>query len=238
MATVSSKITLVEPIWYLRSSELFDSLNAEEMQAFVEKGKLVQFDRGDQIYGEGDPGDQIYFIKRGGVKIVTSNADGKEIALAYLKELELLGETALVDRAPREQRAVATEECCLMAFEASDIEELMQRNPELSLSLTKFVGLRLRKLQTRLQHLMFRSPLQRLASLLLELGGDFGEKDPRTGHTEIKLRITHSEIASLIGVTRESVTYAMGQLELDELIRVVKRRIYLVDAEGLAELSR
>lgn len=238
MATASSKISLVEPIWYLRSSELFDSLNAEEMQAFVEKGKLVQFDRGDQIYGEGDPGDHVYFIKRGGVKIVTSNADGKEIALAYLKELELLGETALVDRAPREQRAVATEECCLMAFQASDIEELMQRNPELSLSLTKFVGLRLRKLQTRLQHLMFRSPLQRLASLLLELGGDFGEKDPRTGDTEIKLRITHSEIASLIGVTRESVTYAMGQLELDELIRVVKRRIYLTDPAGLAELSR
>jgi CRP-like cAMP-binding protein len=237
MATVS-KNTTVEPIWYLRSCELFDSLDADEMREFVERGRLISFSRGEQIYAEGDPGNLVYFIKRGGVKIITSNADGKEIALAYLKELELLGETALVDDAPREQRAIATEDCCLIAFEASHIEELMQRKPELSLSLTKFVGLRLRKLQTRLQHLMFRSPLQRLASLLLELAEDFGEKDPRTGDMEIKLRITHSEIASLIGVTRESVTYAMGQLELDELIRVVKRRIYLSDAEGLSALSR
>ena len=81
MATVS-KSTTVEPIWYLRSCELFDSLDAEEMQDFVERGRLIAFQRGEQIYGEGEPGNLVYFIKRGGVKIGTSNADGKEIALA------------------------------------------------------------------------------------------------------------------------------------------------------------
>lgn len=238
MSATASTPAAPEPIWYLRSCELFDSLSEAEMAEFIRKGRLLGFARGEQIYGEGDPGHLVYFIKRGGVKIVTSNADGKEIALAFLKELELFGETALVDRAPRDQRAVATEPCCLLAFEAGHIEDLMTRHPALSLSLTRFVGLRLRKFQVRLQRLMFRTPLQRLASLLLELGEDFGEKDDRTGQTEIRLRITHGEIASLIGVTRESVTYAMGQLELDDMIRVVKRRIFLADPAALEAISR
>lgn len=238
MNTAASNSSSPEPIWYLRHSGLFDSLDQAQMSDFIRKGRLLSFDRGAQIYGEGDPGNLVYFIKRGGAKIVTSNAEGKEIALAFLKPLEIFGETALVDRSPRQQRAVATEDCCILAFDAGEIESLMQHNPGLSLTLTKFVGLRLKRLQIRLQHLMFRSPLQRLASLLLELGEDFGEKDARTGNTEIKLRITHSEIASLIGVTRESVTYAMGQLELDELIRVMKRRIFLIDPEGLEALGR
>jgi CRP-like cAMP-binding protein len=194
--------------------------------------------KGSQIYGEGDPGRTVYLVKRGGVKIVVSTAEGKEIALAYLGEMELFGETALVDDAPREQRAVATTDSCLLVFGAPEIEAMMARQPALGLSITKFVGMKLRKIQMRLQHMMFRTPRQRLASLLLELGEDFGEKSGANGEIELKLRITHGEIASLIGVTRETVTYAMGGLELEEMIRTEKRRIFLTDAARLADLSR
>jgi CRP/FNR family transcriptional regulator, cyclic AMP receptor protein len=232
----TSRASHPEPLWYVQSSEIFGRLKEKEMEEFVARGRLAGFERGQQIYAEGDPGDLVYFIKRGGVKIVTTHADGKEITLAYLKPLELFGETALTDPAPREHRAVATEECCLIAFAPDVIEDFMRRNPDLGLSITKFVGLRLKRVQSRLQRLMFRSPLQRLASVLLELAEDYGETDPRTGQIEINLRITHNEIASLIGVTRESVTYAMGQLELDEFIRVVKRRIFIVDTAALKEL--
>jgi len=227
-----------EPLWYLQRSPLFDGLSAQEMDDLIAAGRLVGVSKGDEIYAEGDPGQTVYFVKLGGVKIITTNADGKDITLAYLGELELFGETALADRSPRQQRAVATEESCLIAFEVEFIEQLMARQPALGLSITKFVGLRLKKIQTRLQSLMFRSPLQRVAGLLLELADDFGEKDAASGDIELKIRITHSEIASLIGVTRESVTYALGQLELDELVRVVKRRIYLLKPDSLTELAR
>lgn len=238
MAETGIKPSGVEPLWYLRRCGLFDGLSPREMEELVAAGRLVSAKKGEEIYVEGDPGQIVYFIKLGGVKIVTTTAEGKDIALAYLGELELFGETALVDRSPREQRAVATEESCFIAFEAEFIEQLMARQPALGLSITKFVGLRLKKIQTRLQNLMFRSPLQRVASLLLELGDDFGEKNPESGDIELKIRITHSEIASLIGVTRESVTYALGQLELDELVRIVKRRIYLLEPAALADLAR
>lgn len=206
------------------------------MQALIERGQLVGFERGAEIYGEGDASDRVYFIKRGGVKILATHADGKEITLAFLKSPDLFGESALTDWSPREHRAVTTEECCLIALAPEVLEDFMRRNPELGLSVTKFVGLRLRRIQSRLGQLMFRSPLQRLASVLLELADDFGDKPSQSGEIELKLRVTHNELASLIGVTRESVTNAMGQLELDDLIRVRRRRIFILDAEGLSKL--
>ncbi|MCH8333199.1 Crp/Fnr family transcriptional regulator [Candidatus Sumerlaeota bacterium] len=228
----------IEPIWFIKRSDLFKVLSEEEKEKLAEQGEMKNFVRGQQIYGEGDPGKSVYLVKMGGVKILTQTAEGKEITLAYLGEMELFGETAFVDAAPREQRAVATEDSCLLIFDVSYIESLMARQPALALSITKFVGMRLRKIQMRLQHLMFRTPRQRLAMLLLELGEDFGSSAPGNNEILINLRITHQEIASLIGVTRESVTYAMGELELDEMIRTARRRIFLTNRERLAELGR
>jgi CRP/FNR family transcriptional regulator, cyclic AMP receptor protein len=232
-----ARATYPEPLWYLRSSEIFGRSELLRDGGVRLPGSPCRIRAGPTDLREGDPGDLVYFIKRGGVKIVTTHADGKEIALAFLKPLDLFGETALTGAAPREHRAVATEECCLIAFEPAVLEDFMRRNPDLGLSITKFVGLRLKRMQSRLQRLMFRSPLQRLAAVLLELAEDYGRPDPKDGRIEIRLRITHGELASLIGVTRESVTYAMGQLELDEHIRVIKRRIYILDAAALESLS-
>lgn len=226
-----------EPIWYLKRSALFNVVSDEEIHKLAETGGMLEVAKGEQVYGEGDPGRSVYLIKEGAVKIVTSTADGKEITLAYLGEMELFGETALVDGAPRDQRAIAAKECCLLKFDTDYIEKLMERQPALGLSITKFVGLRLRKIQMRLQRLMFRTPRQRLAMLLLELADDFGGPAADGGDIEIRMRITHHEMASLIGVTRESVSYAMGELELEGLIRTVKRRIFVVDRERLTELG-
>lgn len=237
MGKSKAKPKYLEPIWYVTRCDLFQVLSEDEKKKLAEKGRLIPVAKGEQVYGEGDPGKTVYLIKEGAVKIVTSTAEGKEIALAYLGEMELFGETALVDDAPREQRAVATIDSCLLAFDIPYIEALMARQPALGLSITKFIGMRLRKIQMRLQHMMFRTPRQRLAALLLELAGDFGQQTGAEGETALKLRITHNEIASLIGVTRESVTYAMGELELEGMIRTEKRRIYVTDTEGLGELA-
>ena len=227
-----------EPLWYIKKSNLFNVVSETEMKKLAETGRMLEVRKGEEIYAEGDPGKTVYLVKQGSVKIVSYTAEGKEITLAYLGEMELFGETALVDAAPREQHAIAAEECCLLVFDVPYIESLMERQPALALSITKFVGMRLRKIQMRLQHLMFRTPRQRLAMLLLELADDFGVKSEDGKAIEIKLRITHQEIASLIGVTRESVTYAMGELELAGLVRGARRRVAVLDASGLAELVR
>ena len=236
MSSAAEKVSRPDPIWYINRSILFKGLSEKEKAELADKGKLIPVARGEQVYGEGDPGQNVYLVKEGAVKIVSSTAEGKEVAIAYLGEMELFGETALVDGGPREQRAVATEECCLLALPVSTIESLMERSPALGLSITKFVGMRLRKIQMRLQNLMFRTPRQRVATLLVELAEDFGVEREGGNEIEIKLRITHHEIASLVGVTRESVTYAMGELELSEFIRVEKRRMFVLNKEGLAEL--
>lgn len=236
-ASNSPSPTHDDAIWYIKNCGLFELLGDDTTDKLAGEGEIVEVKRNGQIYGEGEPGRSVYLIKTGGVKLISATGDGKEVALAYLGPMAVFGETALVDRAPRDMRAIATDDSELLAFNADQVQSLMKAHPSLSLSITKLMGMRLRKIETRLQKLMFRTPRQRLAMLLLELGEDFGEPSGSKG-TALKLRITHQEIASLIGVTRESVSYAMGELELEETIHTERRKIFITDRARLATIGR
>ena len=115
---------------------------------------------------------------------------------------------------------------------ADQMQRLMQSHPDVSLGLTKLIGLRRRRIERRLKHLLFRSNRERLVHLLLELIEQYGTADPRGVAVGIKL--SHQDLASSIGSTRESVTVVLGDMQLARLIKVDRRRIVVLDLEGLA----
>jgi CRP-like cAMP-binding protein len=179
-----------------------------------------------------EPGQTVLLLARGRVKIKAVTADGRETILAFIEAGEVFGELALFDGAPRDEIAEAVEASQVLAIPRDDLLWLMGRRPDVALHVTKLLGFRLRRVENRLRNILFRSNRERTVALLLELLDSHGQR--AGAGWEIRLRLSHQELANLIGATRETVTVTLGQLQREGLIEVRRRRIYVLDRGRLA----
>ena len=116
------------------------------------------------------------------------------------------------------------------------MRDLVERNPQLALGVTKLLGVRRRRIERRLKYLLFRSNRDRLIHLLLELAEDYGTQSE--AGIELKVKLSHQDLASIIGSTRETVTVTLGQLQSEGLIKVGRRKLALTNVNRLAESIR
>ena len=221
-----------EKIWFLKQCDLFAGLSPAQRQRLERNAVLRTFRPAEMIYFPTEPGQSVLLLAVGRVKIKALAPDGRETIFAFIDEGELFGELALVDTSPRNDYAEAVTASRVLAIPREDLLWLMNQRPEVALSITKLLGFRLRRIENRLRNILFRSNRQRLVSLLLELVDSHGDK--RGSHWEIRLRLSHQELASLIGTTRESVTLALGQLQREKLIVAQRRRLFVMDRARLA----
>jgi CRP-like cAMP-binding protein len=222
-----------EKIWFLKKCPLFECLTATQKQRLEQRAVLRVFPRRQIIYFPTEPGRSVLLLARGRVKIKVLAADGRETILAFIDEGELFGELALVDAAPREEFAEAVTEATVIALEREELLWLMSQHPDLSLQITKLVGLRRRRIENRLRNILFRSTRERLLALLVELLQAHAEPGERGWI--VKLPLSHQEIASLIGATRETVTLTLGRLQAEGLIQVRRRRLVVLDRKRLTQ---
>jgi CRP/FNR family cyclic AMP-dependent transcriptional regulator len=221
-----------ETIWFLKRCDLFERLTPTEKQR-LERGALLRgFKRREIIYFPAEPGQSVLVLARGRVKIKALGPDGKETILAFIEEGELFGELALVDSQPRNEFAEAVEDSQVVAIPREDMLWLMGQRSDVALHVTQLLGLRRRRIEARLRNILFRSTRERTAALLLELLESHGRQTD--GGWEIRLRLSHQELANLIGATRESVTLALGRLQGERLIRVRRRQVVVLDRDRLA----
>ena len=111
---------------------------------------------------------------------------------------------------------------------------MIAESPQLALGVTRLVGLRRRRIERRLKYLLFHSNRDRIVNLLLELAEDYGVPGPN--EIELKIKLSHQDLASIIGSTRESVTVILGKLQSEGLIRLGRRKIGIIDLQKLAAL--
>jgi CRP-like cAMP-binding protein len=221
-----------DKIWFLKRCELFERLNAEERRRLEIRAVMRTFRRNEMIYFPGEPGQTVLVVLRGKVKLKTITPDGKESILAFFVDGEMFGELALVDAQARDEYAEAVEDTQLMAIPCSELLAIMEQRPDIALHVTRLVGLRRRRIENRLRNILFRSNRERVAALLLELIETHGQKV--VDGWQVRLDLSHQELANLIGATRESVTITLGRLQEDGLIRVQRRRITVLDRQGLS----
>ena len=221
-----------EAIWFLKRCPLFEHLTPDECQRLESRSRARAFPRRSTIYFPDEPGKSVLLLTRGQVKIMALTPDGREMIFAFIEPGELFGELAVLDDAPRNEHAEAVEDSHALAIPRDELLWLMGRRPDIALSITKLIGLRLRRIENRLRNTLFRSTRERTVAVLLELLGSHGRA--AGGRWEIGLRLSHQEMANLIGATRESVTLTLGQLQKEGLIEVNRRRIVVLDRERLA----
>ncbi|GJM60520.1 MULTISPECIES: Crp/Fnr family transcriptional regulator [Persicobacter] len=221
-------------LWYFEEVDLFNILCPRKSAMMGEKHSLNEYGKDEFIYLEDDPSDQIFLIASGRVKIGGYTDDGKEIVRAILGPGELFGEMGLAGELVREDFAQAMDnktQLCKMSLD--DLREMMKDNQPLNLQMIKLIGLRLRKLERRIDALVFKDARTRIVEFLLDLAEERGQK---VGfETMIKNHFTHKDIAKLTGTSRQTVTTILNELKEKNLINFDRRRILIRDVEQLKQ---
>ncbi|MCA9236226.1 MAG: Crp/Fnr family transcriptional regulator [Planctomycetales bacterium] len=224
---------MTERLWYIKSCELFRRLTTHQLETLEARSRTRTFARGAPIYMPSDQADGVLLLAEGRAKIGSYSADGKQTILAFVDPGEVFGELALVSGDQREEFAEAIEKSMVVAIPRDLMVQLVEESPQLTLGVAKLFGLRRIRIERRLKYLLFRSNRERLVHLLLELAERYG-RHADVG-VELKIKLSHQDLASVIGSTRETVTVLLGELQSEGLLQLGRRRIAIVDLAKLAQ---
>jgi len=222
-------------LWYLKKIPLFQDLSHDTMHRLVTCIEMREVRRRQVIYLPGDPGQAVFFVNGGRVKISKVTRDGKELTLAYRGPGEVFGELVMIDGGPREEMAEAMENALITELERGEFERLVQKEGMIGYRLAKTIAQRRREVENKIEQLIFKDVNAKLAELLLRLATEYGIEDSRG--TLVSLKITHQEMANLIGSTRETVSLTLSQFKRRGLIQTDGRKVILADREGLRALA-
>lgn len=222
--------------WFFRNNPILGGLPDAEVDWLEERCEVVSFRRKQRIWSVEESDDRVYWVRSGIVKVSRVTDAGRELTLQFHTKDDILGEGGLFSPGLRESIAEAHEDVTLYGISRDDMMALMHRNAALAVSVGKLVAGRRRKLERRVEDLLFKTAHARLASLFLDLVEDFGVRDSRG--VIVNLKLTHREMAALIGATRETVSFAILDLRKDGLIQTESKRVIIVDEEALTAVAK
>jgi CRP-like cAMP-binding protein len=222
-----------EKLWHLKRCNLFQQLTPEQLRRVELHSRARSFPRRTPIYLPADQADAVFLLTDGRAKICHLTPDGKQSILAFVEPGELFGELAILEPGRREEYAETIEDSTVVLIPGEEVQRLMREHPDVSLGVTKMIGLRRRRVEQRLKNLLFLSNRDRLTHLLLELAEQYGRRTKDA--VELSIRLSHQDLANVIGSTRETVTVVLGEMQLDGLIRVGRRKIAILDTNRLAQ---
>jgi CRP/FNR family transcriptional regulator, cyclic AMP receptor protein len=192
-----------------------------------------RFRRNEVIFHQGDPGDSLHIVGAGAVKIVLPSTEGEEAIIATLRPSDFFGELSLLDGAPRSATATALEPSETLVLPRTAFLELLDRDPELRNALLAGLTRELRRLTRHVEELHFLDLAGRLAMRLTRLARD--AEPAATGEVRLDWPFTQSDLAAMIGGTRQSVNRLLSGLVDDDLVRIDRDSLVITN---LGELER
>jgi CRP/FNR family transcriptional regulator, cyclic AMP receptor protein len=221
-------------LWHLRKMPVLNSVDPTALTLFADRVQLRESKRKEVFYLPGDPSETVYMVHAGRIKISKVTRDGKSLTLAYCGPTELFGELCLADPSPRTEMAETIDNATVGECHRKDFEELCLTNARLSFDITKMTMLRRRDLETKVEALIFKDVGGKLAEQLLKLAETHGIEDARG--TLLAVKITHQDLANLIGATRETVSLTLSQFKKQNMIDSDGRRVIVTNPELLRAL--
>lgn len=215
----------------LRAVPLFAHLADDELRHVAAAVRERSYPKQSIIVFEDDPGDALYVMVAGQVKVVLIGEDGREVILSVLGAGDFFGEMALIDDQPRSAHVIAMEDARLLVLRREDFQRALEETPRIALGLLRALSGRLRRADDKIGALVLLDVLGRVARVLLELADE-----EREGW--IIRRLTHHTIAQMIGSTRETVSRTMRELAERGLIEVSREGIRIADRTALRAVAR
>lgn len=221
-----------DKVWFLKRCDLFEQLTPDQLNQLESRARVRKLPRNSPIYLPNDAADGVLLLAEGRVRICDFTAEGKQAILAFIEPGELFGELALFDAREREEYAEAVEPSTVILLPASAIQRLIDEVPQISMGISKLIGFRRRRIERRLKSLLFRSNRERLIHLLLDLAEQYGQKT--ADGLLINIKLSHQDLANIIGSTRETVTVTLGELAAEGALQLSRRTIVLKNQHNLA----
>lgn len=215
----------------LRRSPLFAPCSDELLTDVARQLRSHTYRRNEVIFHQGDPGDALHIIRRGSVKIVLPSPEGEEAIIATLRSGDFFGELALLDSEPRSATATAVEATETLILPRPVFRELLDTYPELRDALFAALTQLLRRLTHHVEELHFLDLAGRLAARLAFLARQ--AQPAARGPVELDWPYTQSDLAAMIGGTRQSVNRLLSELIDDGLVRLQTERLVVTDLPAL-----
>jgi CRP/FNR family transcriptional regulator, cyclic AMP receptor protein len=221
----------------LAAIPFFGGLEPDALDRLAAGMRSRRFRRGEVIFHIGDPGDALFVIVSGEVKISLPSETGDEAILATLRPGDVFGELALLDGAPRSASASALSPTEAVILPRERFRELIATETGVRDALLASIAGELRRLTTHVEELHFLDITGRLAARLVRLAQESGAP-VADGSVRLRTNLTQADLAAMVGCTRQSVNKLLGQFTDDGLVRLERDAIVLIDMDGLIATAR
>jgi CRP/FNR family transcriptional regulator, cyclic AMP receptor protein len=221
-----------ERIWYLKSSDLLEMFDTDQLAMIERQSRWKKFQSGSPVFLPGEPADSIYIVADGLIKLGHLTPDGNVSTVAFVSVGEVFGELSLLESGRRDEYCSAALDSTIIRIPREVLMPFMEVNIRFVVAITKIVGFRRRRIENRLKCMLFSTNQQRLSHLLLDLAEQFGAAVD--DGIRIGLKLSHQELANLIGTTRETVTIMLGKMKAEGLIGGKRQCVVIKDVLRLA----
>ncbi len=226
---------VADRIEFLKRLSLFANLNDAELNALAQDFTVRHFQQGETIFLQGDPGQALYLIEAGRVRIYVQDENGQETSVIFYSAGDVFGELAVIDGLPRSASALVADDTIVHVLSRERLRAHLRASPQLAYNFMQALAVRVRYSTLQVGNLTLHDVPGRLARKLLELAQGFGRVTP--DGVKIDMTLTQSDLASLIGATRESTNKALGNFKRSGIIRMAQNQITIIDPDALRELG-
>jgi len=230
----------------VRYSVLFRSLDDEAAEALRASMYEVRFRQGAVVFTEGDPGDSVYLVVSGQIKLARTGAGRRESLLAVLGPSQVFGELSLIDLGQRDATATALTDLAMLQLSHPDLDRWLNERPIITLGLLTQLARRLRRANDVVGDLVFADVPTRVARTLVDLTARFSvdvPPDPEhpsdpAGAVRVEHGLTQTDLAQLVGAARETVNKSLATFVARGWIRLEQRAVIVLDSAALQERAR
>ena len=220
----------------LRKAGLFQGVDVNDVEAISSEFEVMEVSRGQILFHEGEPGDSLYIVLSGKVKLGRRASDGRENLVAVMGPSDQFGELSLFDPGPRTATAVVVTDGRVARLPKAALQKWVEERPQIAMQLLRVVARRLRRTNTMLADLIFVDVPGRVAKQLLQLAQRFGSVEG--GQLRVTHDLTQEELAQLVGASRETVNKALADFAGRGWLRLEGKSVVILDRERLSRRAR
>ncbi|WP_227766894.1 Crp/Fnr family transcriptional regulator [Zhaonella formicivorans] len=217
----------------LKRIPIFSDLSEEHLEELNKVILVRRYKKGMLVFVEGEPGDALYFVRKGVIKLSKTMEDGREQILHFVKDGDIFAEVLLFDGGPFPATAEVMEEAEVGIIRNKDIDNYLRQHPDIALQILKIMSKRLRRAQAQIRDLALNNTYGRLVNTLLKLANEYGEKTPEG--TKINLVLGQQDLANMIGSSRETVARFISDLKKSKVIAVHRQYITILNEDKLKQ---
>ena len=220
----------------LARSGIFQGVDPEAAEALAKDMETIEARKGEVVFNEGEPGDSLYIVLSGKIKLGRRAADGRQNLIAVMGPSDMVGELSLFDPGPRTATATAVVDTRLARLRKQALRPWLANRPEIAEQLLRVLARRLRRTNDALADLIFTDVPGRVAKALLGLADRFGT--PEGDGVRVHHDLTQEELAQLVGASRETVNKALADFASRGWLRLDGKSVIILDPERLARRAR